>query len=438
MTRLGNLIQPRYVLALGFAFSIFAVYAATQNTPRKSRLKQDTALTAVSIQGRQHSGDPTPRESAASGEVHNCVEAIPIVGDSDSKSVIQLCQACSPGEPHFRCGVDCQSSSGCRETGWDASRPIPWQALTQGEYIGPPRAPHVQVYQVRVADELEFIYRRKREQSNSEYRLNVGDRIRVESVTEENLARDVEILIDGKITLPPAFQIVAAGRTIQELTEELEEKYKELYRVPAITVTPIETERRLQDLLEAVDSRAGTGGLRQVAKVSPEGTVQLPGIGNVSVQGLAMDEVQQEIEARYASVVLGIGVTPKLTRIAPHFIYVGGEVRNPSRYEITTPTSAVMAIVSAGGWNFGGNLREIVIFRRTDDWRLIATKINLRDALLGKAPCPHGEIWLRDSDIVYVPKGKLLLKSDFVDLLFTKGIYRIFPIDGSISASTTL
>jgi polysaccharide export outer membrane protein len=166
--------------------------------------------------------------------------------------------------------------------------------------------------------------------------------------------------------------------------------------------------------------------------------VQLPGIGNVPVIGLTLDELQMEIEQRYAQVVLGIGVTPVLNQIAPRFVYVGGEVRNPNRYTLEAPTTAIMAIEMAGSWLYGANLREIVVFRRGDDWRLIATKLDLQQALIGKRPCPKDEIWLRDSDIIYVPKGKHLLRVNDIDLFFTRGLYRILPVNGSFSWSSRM
>jgi polysaccharide export outer membrane protein len=114
---------------------------------------------------------------------------------------------------------------------------------------------------------------------------------------------------------------------------------------------------------------------------------------------------------------------------------VVGEVRTPNRYELTGPTTLMGAISLAGGWNHGGNLREVVVFRRAEDWRLIATKIDIQGALWGKRPCPADEIWLRDSDIVVVPKSPILRFDDFVDLYFTRGLYGLFPVSGSFSIS---
>lgn len=126
----------------------------------------------------------------------------------------------------------------------------------------------------------------------------------------------------------------------------------------------------------------------------------------------------------------GIEVTPVLVQRAPRFVYVLGEVLVPGRYELTGPTSAMQAVTLAGGWNNGGNLRRMVIFRRGDDWRLMATQLDLRGAMLGHAPCPADEIWIRDSDIVLVPKSSVKVTNDFIELVFTRGIYGVVPMSG--------
>jgi polysaccharide export outer membrane protein len=78
----------------------------------------------------------------------------------------------------------------------------------------------------------------------------------------------------------------------------------------------------------------------------------------------------------------------------------------------------------------GANLREIVVLRRTDDWRLMATRLDLRGALLGKRPCPADDVWVRDSDIIIVPKSPILLIDDFIELVFTRGVYGVIPFQG--------
>ena len=77
----------------------------------------------------------------------------------------------------------------------------------------------------------------------------------------------------------------------------------------------------------------------------------------------------------------------------------------------------------------------MVVFRRDDCWRLMATKINIHAALYGKRPCPTDEIWLRDSDIVLVPKSAVLVTDDAVNLLFTRGLYSVFPMSTTLNFS---
>ncbi len=190
---------------------------------------------------------------------------------------------------------------------------------------------------------------------------------------------------------------------------------------------------KLEDLRAAVDSRAGSGGQGIDVRVTPDGTISLPAIGPVPVQGMTLDDLKQEIDARYAAEIQGIEVTPILTTRAPRFIYVLGEVKAPGRYTLDGPTTVMQSLALAGSWNVGAHLKQIVIFRRGEDWRLMATVVDLHAALGGKDSCPAGEIWVGDSDVVLVPKSAILKADDFLNLAFTRGAYAAFPFSTSFS-----
>ena len=198
--------------------------------------------------------------------------------------------------------------------------------------------------------------------------------------------------------------------------------------MPAITVTPLKVNTKLEDLRATIDRRAGIGGQSQSVRITPEGTIALPAIGSVQAQGLTLTELQSELNECYRQVVEGIQVIPILVQRAPRYVYVLGEVNNPGRFELVGPTTALQAISMAGSWHVGANLRQIVVFRRGDDWRLLATMIDLQAALFGNQPCPKGEIWIDDSDVVIVPKSKILITDDFINLVFTRGIYGVMPV----------
>ena len=354
--------------------------------------------------------------------------------DSSQKSYIQLCQALGPAAPCPILGVDCAVNGPCgcccHTRGWKAMGPIDWQAYAQGEYVGHWREPHVPIYRLRVDDLLECVYRITRDIQPNPYRLNVGDIVQVQSYTEDKLNRELVIQPDGTITLLFLGEVRAAGLTVPELRKKLTEDYAHYYKQPEITVTPLKVNTQLDDLRAAVDNRAGVGGQGRAAKVTPQGTIDLPGLNNIPAQGLTLDELKQEIDLRYKNElgIEGIEVTPILTQRAPRYVYVFGEVNTPNRFTMEGPTTLMQAISLAGSWKIGANLRQIAIFRRGDDWRLMATVVNMQGTmLLNHQPCPAGEIWLDDSDVVMVPKAPILIADDLINLYITRGVYAVLP-----------
>lgn len=385
-----------------------------------SLLRVPTALVALLlgtiVSGQDHLVSPSPVPSSVAGEQRRLSEraigAEHYVVQYDGGGPTGQCETCRTCPIR---GVDCGDHPGCGpELRWRANRPLPWQVFAHGEYVGPSRTSHVPEYRLRVDDTVVFVYRLTREISPTAYELNVGDKIRVESLLDENLDRELVIQPDGTITLRLLGQITAAGLHIDELRANVEKLYEKYYKEPTITITPIEVNTRLEDLRSTVDNRAGQGGQSVTTVVSPDGTVQLPAIGSVPAQGLSLAELKLEVDERYRQIVQGIEVTPVLSQRAPRFIYVLGDVQQPGRFDMTGPTTAMMAISLAGGWVPGSNLREVVVFRRGEDWRLMATKLDLRGALFGKRPVPSDEIWLRDSDIVLVPSAPIKRASDFI------------------------
>jgi polysaccharide export outer membrane protein len=363
----------------------------------------------------------------------------PLLADEARElGAIRLCQALGPAAPYDICGVD-SADWGCFcncRGGWEAARLIQWQQYAQGEYVGHYRLPHVPQYRFRVDDQLDMIYRITRDELPTPYRLNVGDEIRVESLTDTDLDRNLLIQPDGTITLRLLGQVHATGRTVAQLTAALEDLYKKYYKVPAITVTPLKVNTQLDDLRNTIDRRAGIGGQSQLVRVTPEGLISLPAIGAIPAQGLTLQELQQEINERYREKIEGMEVIPALSQRAARYCYVMGEVNTPGRFELLGPTTVLQAMSMAGSWRVGANLRQIVIFRRGDDWRLLATMVNLDAALRGKQPCPAGELWLSDSDVIIVPKSAILVADDFINLVFTRGIYGVFPMTAYLNLST--
>jgi polysaccharide export outer membrane protein len=288
--------------------------------------------------------------------------------------------------------------------------------------------PHVPVYRLRVDDQLQFQFRVNHNRLPGGYKINVGDELRVESATAPELGRALVVLPDGKISLPLVGVVDAAGRTSLELRDDLEEKFKQYHQDPAISVNLTRVNSKLEELRSAIAGDIGFAKQVLPGRVTPEGTIQLPAVGSVPAQGLTIEEFKTELEERFGEEIEGIEVIPSLQQHGPRYVYVLGEVAQPGRYALEAPTTVMQAISMAGSWTIGAKITHVVVFRRADDWRLMATQLDMRAALLGKTPCPDGEIWVSDSDLIIVPMSRLLRADNFIELVFTRGIYGVVPV----------
>lgn len=371
-----------------------------------------------------HGGEPLPSTASANNSYLFGPEMVVHTGP-------RLTRAAPYATPAIDCTRTCPG--GCEAT-WNAlSSEVAFQEWAQGEYVGRARLPHVPTYRLRVDDSLEFVFRVDRKRLPDGYKLNVGDQIAVEMVADSSLNRTLTVLPDGSISLPQIGTVQAAGGTAGQLRKVLEQKYRDFYDNPSVVIVPVKVNSALEELRFAVAGQSGFGGQVYLGRVTPEGTVQLPAVGSVPAQGLTLDEFKLELDERFAEKIAGMEVMPVLSKKAPHVCYVLGEVERPGRYDLEAPTTVMQAIAMAGSWTVGAQITHVVVFRRADDWRLMATELDLQDALLGKSPCPADEIWLADNDLVLIPKSKLLRADNFIELVFTRGIYGVIPMQFSLS-----
>lgn len=329
-------------------------------------------------------------------------------------------------------GVDCEGHCG-QEARWNDIRPMPFDAYGPGGYAGPSRFAHLGEYRLRPGDQIQVLYLITRRQRAGEYKLMPGDEVLIESGTDEDLTRGTlenGLLVqpDGTITVRMLGQIHAAGRTVSQLREILDEEYAKFIKQPSIDVTPVKTNTLAEDIRNAVGGQSGFNQQAITVTIMPDGKIRLPGIGEICVQGFSLNQLKREVNLRYAEIVVGIDTEPILTQQAPHFVHVLGQVALPGRIQLEAPTTVLSAIASAGGQLPAGNMRQVVVFRRAEDWRLISTVLDLQGAIYGKRPTPADEIWLRDGDVIIVPDKPITRFNNWAQQVFTDGLYRILPV----------
>ena len=304
---------------------------------------------------------------------------------------------------------------------------------------GPARTPAAGRYRIRSGDTLQFTYQQTRERMHEAYRISYGDQVRINSDThpELNLSEPTEVLPDGTISIPGVQSVQVYGLTFEEAKRVIEAKLERVgkYNAPRITILPVVVYQRLNDLLNAVDSRFGDGGQGIQLEIIRDGSVALPKIGSVNAVGLTKEELMYEINSRYDRVVKGIHVTVNIVETAPAFVYVLGQVREPGRIEARLPLTLLQAVAQAGGQLQGGKMKYVVVVRRTPDWRLVARRIDLK--YLNKAHPGHIEdLWLWDSDVVIVPKDNIQRLDELINMYLTRGAYALIPNQLAIDQNT--
>jgi len=152
--------------------------------------------------------------------------------------------------------------------------------------------------------------------------LEPGDRLTIESLADGSLNRHVSILPDGTITLPLLGQVAAAGDTLTQLQEVLQELYRKSYSNPAISVSFYGTSARVDDAnpgdsaltqLENIPdptSNLKPGGqllmesfvdslLNRRLTILGDGSVTLPPLGQIQAAGHTLQELTELLGEAY-------------------------------------------------------------------------------------------------------------------------------------------
>ena len=139
--------------------------------------------------------------------------------------------------------------------------------------------------------------------------------------------------------------------------------------------------------------------------VSPDGNINIPGVGIVSVSGLTIQQATAVIKRRLAAknylIGKGTNVNVSLGNIRSIKVIVVGEVTRPGTYTLPSLATAFNALYESGGPNENGSFRQIEIIR---DNRVIK-RLDIYDFLL-KAD-QKDNISLRDQDIIRVPTYRI-------------------------------
>lgn len=131
--------------------------------------------------------------------------------------------------------------------------------------------------------------------------------------------------------------------------------------------------------------------------VNRDGTLVIPNLDRLNVQGLSFESLRVLIEERVQQRKIGVTSVVTLDELRSIQVFVLGDVKQPGSFAVSAFSTLVNALFVAGGVTEDGSLRAIQLKR---DGKTIAT-LDLYTLLLrGDA---SGDVRVRQGDVVFVP-----------------------------------
>jgi protein involved in polysaccharide export with SLBB domain len=135
--------------------------------------------------------------------------------------------------------------------------------------------------------------------------------------------------------------------------------------------------------------------------VTPEGNINIPGVGILNVAGKTIEQATVAIKSKLAAnnyaIDRGTSVQVSLGDLRTINVILQGELVKPGTYSLSSLSTAFDALFAAGGPNDIGSFRKITIIRDNK----IVSQLDLYDFLVSGSR--KGNIVLRDQDVVHVP-----------------------------------
>jgi len=131
--------------------------------------------------------------------------------------------------------------------------------------------------------------------------------------------------------------------------------------------------------------------------VDREGRVSIPEAGAVVVAGRTLGEAQQTIQRMLSHQLRGISVDVTLGKLRTVRAYVVGDVKNPGAYDISSLSTALSALIAAGGPTDTGSYRTVKHYRG----KALVEEVDLYDLMLRGVS--SGEVHIESGDSILVP-----------------------------------
>ncbi|MCG2725681.1 MAG: polysaccharide export protein [Elusimicrobia bacterium] len=139
--------------------------------------------------------------------------------------------------------------------------------------------------------------------------------------------------------------------------------------------------------------------------VQPDGTVEIPLLGSIKVEGLQTLELQNILIAKFSKYVSNPSITVNLRKLSSNRVAIMGEVNGAGYHSFNAGMRLLDLVAQAGGFKDYAKLKKVKIFRNIKEpegkTRNEILQVDMTKVMAGNMS--HNEALL-NGDIVYVPK----------------------------------
>jgi len=243
------------------------------------------------------------------------------------------------------------------------------------------------------------------------YVIQIGDQITITFPSLPEYSNTQPVKPDGTINLPRIHSFIIAGKTMEQVREELLTLYEERDWTPEFYLVVSEYDKASDQFQEILMNSLSSGG-RKIT-VRPDGFINLPAIGEVPVSGKSIAAVTDQIQKKYNSLYPRLLFSAQLTKSEGGRIYIYGEVANPGAYSISSSQSIFELISLAGGLRSSAVTNDIIVMTVDDD-EIKCRSIDIKN--IGTTEF-ISNIYLCPGDIVFVPRKKVHSAAELMGLL---------------------
>jgi polysaccharide export outer membrane protein len=293
---------------------------------------------------------------------------------------------------------------------------------------------YIPEYRIGPGDVLEIAYLMHYARTEETYTLTVQDKITVVFPFQPQLNSQSIVRSDGKISLPLVGEVQVESLRPEDVEGALKKLYAKYIIDPVLTVSLEESQVKVNELKKAITN--SSRGQSKVAPVAPDGRIALPMIGNIQAAGLTLREFERTVNERYGEQIRNLRATVILSEIHHSKCYILGEVQRPGAYEMQHQANMLNCLALAGGVTKQATLSRVLVIRSEGLEKPIAFFVNLDRGL--EDGVVYKDLPVKPADIIYVPKGALAKANDFIEMVFTKGLYSVLPFNSAFTVNYDL